>query len=158
MSGPEDEMAAVWAERGSLRASHADREQVIDTLKAAFVQGRLDKDEFDARTDQAFAARTYAGLATVISDIPAGPVSAQPPRNTHIRASAGAITAVSVLVAGGWVAAWSAHAGNAEIIVLLISLTVILSGAWLLTGLVFLESRQHKRPGRQLPPRSQVSM
>ena len=27
--------------RGRLRASDADREKVIDTLKAAFVQGRL---------------------------------------------------------------------------------------------------------------------
>ena len=34
---------------GHLRASHADREQVIETLKAAFVQGRLTKDELDTR-------------------------------------------------------------------------------------------------------------
>jgi hypothetical protein len=29
-------------------ASHADREQMADVLKAAFVQGRLSKDEFEA--------------------------------------------------------------------------------------------------------------
>ena len=34
-------MAAGTAGRGRLRASHADREQVIGTLKAAFVQGLL---------------------------------------------------------------------------------------------------------------------
>jgi 8-hydroxy-5-deazaflavin:NADPH oxidoreductase len=55
-----------------LRASHADREQAIDTLKAAFVQGRLAKDEFDARLGQAFASRTFAELAAVTGDIPAG--------------------------------------------------------------------------------------
>jgi len=34
---------------GHLRASHADREQVIGTLKTAFVQGRLGRDELDVR-------------------------------------------------------------------------------------------------------------
>ena len=58
------------AGRGSLRASHADREQVIETLKVAFVQGRLTKDELDARAGQAFAARTYAELAALTADIP----------------------------------------------------------------------------------------
>ncbi len=45
MAGPRDEMAAATGGRGHLRASHADREQAIGTLKAAFVQGRLAKDE-----------------------------------------------------------------------------------------------------------------
>ena len=62
MAGPEDEIAAGAGSRGYLRASHADREQVIETLKAAFVQGRLTKGEFDLRVGQAFAARTYAEL------------------------------------------------------------------------------------------------
>jgi hypothetical protein len=35
-TGPEDELAASAAGRGRLRVSHADHEQVIDTLKAAF--------------------------------------------------------------------------------------------------------------------------
>jgi DUF1707 SHOCT-like domain len=34
---------------GRLRASHADREQAIGILKAAYVQGRLTKDELDTR-------------------------------------------------------------------------------------------------------------
>src|SRR5260370_16188531 len=65
MAGPGEEKAAAAADRGHLRASHADREQVIDTLKAAFVQGRLTKDEFDARIGQAFASRAYAELVPV---------------------------------------------------------------------------------------------
>ena len=67
-----DEMAARAADRGRMRASHADREQVIGTLKAAFVQGLLDKDEFDLRVGQTFASRTHADLAAVTADIPAG--------------------------------------------------------------------------------------
>jgi uncharacterized protein DUF1707 len=64
---------------GHLRASHTDREQAVVTLKAAFVQGRLAKDELDERVGQALAARTYAELAAVISDIPAGLNVAQAP-------------------------------------------------------------------------------
>ena len=79
-AGPEDEMAAAAAARGRLRASHGDREQTIDTLKAAFVQGRLTKDEFDARIDQTLASHTYADLAAVTADIPAGLAGARPPR------------------------------------------------------------------------------
>ena len=69
MTGPQTEMTAGMAAHGRMRASYTDREQMIDVLKAAFVQGRLTKDEFDARIGQAFAARTYADLAAVI---PAG--------------------------------------------------------------------------------------
>ena len=58
---------------GHLRASHVDREQVISALKTAFVQGRLVKDEFDARVGQALASRTRAELAVITADIPAGP-------------------------------------------------------------------------------------
>jgi Domain of unknown function (DUF1707) len=78
---PEDQMAVAAAGRSRLRASHADREHVIDTLKAAFVQGRVTKDEFDARVGQAFASRTYAELAAVTADIPAGQIAGQPPSN-----------------------------------------------------------------------------
>ena len=46
MTGPEDPAAAG---RGRIRAGHADREQVIEALKNAFVQGRLTRDELDAR-------------------------------------------------------------------------------------------------------------
>jgi hypothetical protein len=77
VTGPGDELGA--AGRGHLRASHADREQVIGTLKAAFVQGRLDRDEFDRRVGQAFASRTYLELAAVTADLPAGLAAAQLP-------------------------------------------------------------------------------
>ena len=53
---------------------------MISTLKAAFVQGMLDKDEFGQRVSQAFAARTYADLAAVTGDIPAGLIGTQPQR------------------------------------------------------------------------------
>lgn len=85
MAWPGNEKAAVAAGCGHLRASHADREQTIDTLKAAFVQGRLTKDEFDTRIGQAFTSRTYAELAAVSAGIPAGPAAAQSPRESPRR-------------------------------------------------------------------------
>jgi Domain of unknown function (DUF1707) len=80
MPGPGDEIAAAEGQRRSeLRASHADRERVIEVLKAAFVQGRLAKDEFDLRVGQAFAARTHAELAAIAADLPAEPPTATEP-------------------------------------------------------------------------------
>jgi hypothetical protein len=76
------EMAAGAGGRGRMRASHADRERVIEVLKAAFVQGRLAKDEFDLRVGLALASRTVAQLAALTADIPAGlaAVAARRPR------------------------------------------------------------------------------
>src|ERR1700722_9409177 len=71
MAGLDDEVAAT-PDRGRLRASHADRERVIGALKLAFVEGRLTEDEFDARLGLVHASRTYAELAEVIADLPAG--------------------------------------------------------------------------------------
>ena len=73
------------AQAAGLRASRADRERVIDLLKAAFVQGRLDRDEFDARIGQALASRTYGELAAVTADLPAELIGA-PPRRPPARA------------------------------------------------------------------------
>ncbi len=82
MAGLENEMAADSG-RGRQRASDADREHVVNTLKAAYVHGLVTKDEFDARVSQAFAARTYAELALITADIPAGLAAAhQRPRPT----------------------------------------------------------------------------
>jgi Domain of unknown function (DUF1707) len=87
--------AADAAGRGHLRASHADREQVIDSLKAAFVQGRLTKDEFDARIGQALGSRTYAELATVTADIPDGLAGARTPAKPPRRLSSAAKWGIS---------------------------------------------------------------
>jgi Domain of unknown function (DUF1707) len=84
MAEPSDQMQAA-AVNGYLRASHADREQVIGTLKAAFVQGMLSKKEFDLRVGQTFAARTYAQLAVITADLPAGLINACPPRAAPVQ-------------------------------------------------------------------------
>jgi hypothetical protein len=88
MTGPQDP-AAAGGDR--LRAGHADREQVIEALKNAFVHGRLTKDELDTRAGQALAARTYADLAALTADIPPAPARPTAParRRPLARAAAG---------------------------------------------------------------------
>jgi Domain of unknown function (DUF4190)/Domain of unknown function (DUF1707) len=54
-------------------AAATDRERTIDVLKAAFGEGRLTKEEFDTRSGRVLAARTYADLAAIVADLPAGP-------------------------------------------------------------------------------------
>jgi hypothetical protein len=76
MTGPQDPAAAG---RDRLRAGHADREQAIETLKAAFVLGRLTREELAARAGQALAARTYADLAALTADIPPEPLEPAKP-------------------------------------------------------------------------------
>jgi len=82
VAGPGDEIAAAAAGDGRLRASHADREYVIDTVKTAFVQGRLTKDELDLRVGQVLAALTYADLARLTADLPGGLIGTEPPDET----------------------------------------------------------------------------
>ena len=64
--------------QGQLRASHADRDQAIDVLKAAFVQGGLTKGEFDLRVGRVLASRTYADLGALTADIPGWVAGARP--------------------------------------------------------------------------------
>jgi hypothetical protein len=58
---------------GQMRASAADKEQVIGVLKDAFVEGRLTQDEQAERAGQAMTARTYAELARLTEDLPVLP-------------------------------------------------------------------------------------
>lgn len=78
MVEPGDELVPGSPGRSGLRASRADRERVIGLLKAAFVQGRLNKDELDLRVGEAFTSRTYAGLHALTADIPTGLADTQP--------------------------------------------------------------------------------
>lgn len=82
MTGPQYPAAAG---RDQLRAGHTDRDEVIEVLKGAFVDGRLTKDEFGARAGRALAARTRADLTALIDDLPPlpawpGPAPAGPAR------------------------------------------------------------------------------
>lgn len=52
------------------RASHADREEVVERLRVAAGEGRLTFDELEERIDAAYVARTYAELEPLTRDLP----------------------------------------------------------------------------------------
>ena len=165
MTGPQD--PAAGSDR--LRAGHADREQAIEALKNAFVQGRLTRDELDARTGQALAARTYADLAALTADIPpvpaapaaAGPASLPAPARSWPLARAAAKSGGCLALAFGLVlfaanvldpnglgnpyAPWSTLCVVAALIALVGAVGYLTDGV--------ATSVEQRRSRRQLPPR-----
>ncbi|WP_203883164.1 DUF1707 SHOCT-like domain-containing protein [Planotetraspora kaengkrachanensis] len=57
---------------GEMRASDAEREQVVERLREASVEGRLTLAELTERTEAAYLARTHAELAQLTTDLPGG--------------------------------------------------------------------------------------
>ncbi|WHX23702.1 DUF1707 domain-containing protein [Streptomyces malaysiensis subsp. malaysiensis] len=58
-----------------LRASHADRDRVVDVLRIAAGDGLLTADELDERLEAALSVRTVSALAELTADLPAVSVS-----------------------------------------------------------------------------------
>jgi hypothetical protein len=151
-------MAAGTEGDSNLPISHIGREQVLDALKAAFVHGRLAKDEFDLRVGQVLKA--YADLDAVTADIPARLTTPQPLetiRTSHnkkliqrgIAAGAGGSVALTATIA-------VAARGNPVISVVVVgAVGVIVAG--LLTVLLMLvswvlENAASRQPSPGLPP------
>jgi hypothetical protein len=85
-------------ERGRLRAADSDRDHVAGMLSTAYAEGRLSKDEYDARLDRALSARTFADLDQVVADLPAGrpgPVLPVPPAAMAVRTNSLAIASLA---------------------------------------------------------------
>lgn len=148
---------------GRLRTSRADREQAIDVLKAAFVQGRLTKNEFDLRVGQVLASRTYAELDALTSDIPSSVTSAPPPAGDagapgkvlsfKTAARVGAVGA-SPSVASAAMVMMQSSGVPAVVGVLLVGLTGVFVAGLLTALLMFLSwvvRRSQRRPA-QGPP------
>jgi hypothetical protein len=148
---------------GPLRASHADREQAIGVLKAAFVQGRLTKDEFDLRVGQVFASRTYGDLDALTADIPDWVTSVEPPAehapepgkmlSFKTAARVGAVGA-SPSVASAAIVVLQSSTVPAVAGVLLVGLTGVFVAGLLAALLMFLSwvVRRSQRGSAQGPP------
>ena len=162
-TGPQDPAAAG---RDRLRAGHADREQVVEALKDAFVQGRLTRDELDARVAQLLASRTYAELAALTADIPPAPAAAGPARPPTparrwplVRAAAGSGGCLVIAAAAFWGAtildpgppAPSPDHYWAPLMLLIVLAAVLAALGILANGVV--TSWEQRRSRRRLPPR-----
>lgn len=62
-----------------MRASDADREQIVTKLRLAMDEGRLGLHEFDERIQQVYAAKTYGELAPILSDLPVQQLNSHQP-------------------------------------------------------------------------------
>jgi hypothetical protein len=72
-----------------MRASAVDRDRAVEVITTAYTEGRLTKDEHDARVEQAMTASTYAQLDSVVVDLPgarppAPPAPPAPPKNNAL--------------------------------------------------------------------------
>jgi hypothetical protein len=66
----------------AVRASDAEREQVVVQLREAAAEGRLTLDEFSQRVEAAYAAKTHDALEPLTADLPAVvPASRRRPRS-----------------------------------------------------------------------------
>jgi hypothetical protein len=153
---PRDEIAPGEGGGSRLIASQADRDQVLNALKAAFVQGRLTKDEFDQRVGQVLA--TYAELDALTADIPVGPTQTQlpaPARESHNRkviqrgTAAGAGGSMAFITA--LVVIWGSPA-VAFIAVPVVGAVVAVVLAGLLTLLSWVLEKGSSRQPSQRPP------
>ena len=163
MADPGGEMAAGTAGRGPMRASHADREQVIEALKDAFVHGRLNRDELDARAGQALAARTYAELAAVTAGIPPAPAASGPARplvparrRPLARVAAGSGGCLALAAAAVWTSFILDPGGPGADrpwagLMLMVGLYAVIAGVCIL-GSGVATSVRPRGSGRQLPP------
>ncbi|MBB5921613.1 hypothetical protein FHR81_002653 [Actinoalloteichus hoggarensis] len=124
--------------QGGLRASDADRQQVVERLSAAHAEGRLTLLEFEDRSRQVWQARTYDDLAGVTADLPVpsqsvtpmAPVTSSPPAVTS-SASVASPESVSCEVDASFAAArrretaaWAAVSGVGLAVWMVIGVTV----------------------------------
>jgi len=59
--------------RNELRASHQDRDKIVEVLREAAGDGRLNAEELDERLEAALTAKTYGELSVLVTDLPAAP-------------------------------------------------------------------------------------
>ena len=154
--GPEDP-AVAGCDR--LTAAHADREDVIETLKNAFVHGRLTKDELNLRVGQALAARMQADLAALTADIPPAPAAAGPTRppaparrRPLARAAAKSGTCLIIAFPAFLVGSYFDPFGPWRAVMDVLAVC----GLWTAVGIMgyaLFTAWDQKSPRRQLPPR-----
>jgi DNA-directed RNA polymerase specialized sigma24 family protein len=138
-------------------AQAAEREVLIAALRS-LPQGRLVKDEFDVRVGQTLAARTYADLAALTADLPAGPAAPEPaakPASTPARTLAKAVrrSGICMLIAFalvGFVAL--THAETLAPLAFFPGIAAIIAASGFL-GYGVVDAWQERRSRGQLPPR-----
>jgi hypothetical protein len=84
-----------------LRASDAERERAAETLRRHHADGRLSTEEFEERTERAYAATTLGDMDQLFSDLPRlrAPEGEPRPRRTWVWPPVAAVPILVALVA-----------------------------------------------------------
>jgi hypothetical protein len=137
----------------------ADRERVIETLKVAFVQERLTKEELDARIGGALGARSGAELAVLTADLPAGLAPPPPPAHEarlskEVRDGLRVIGSLYLIAAILWLSAMLAgyNTIGAAVSFTAVMTTMVALFSSLHGAAVLVHARRRARSGRPLPP------
>ena len=122
------------ANRGSLRASDADREQIVERLRQATAEGRLAAHELEQRLVTALSARTYADLDATVADLPGKRVTHRRP---HHRAVATVAAHPILLLAA------------IPVVIVAVAMLAAISILWMVfvTAWALLGHRGHRYPG-----------
>lgn len=57
-----------------MRIGDVERERVVDRLRTAFAEGRLEQSELEDRLDATYQAKTESQLVPLVSDLPGAPL------------------------------------------------------------------------------------
>jgi hypothetical protein len=157
--------------RGRLRASDAERQEVVDLLKTALDDGRLKMDEYVDRMGKAYEASTYGDLALLHDDLPAAGAPAR--RVAAERPAAG--ESPTVTAARGWFASlpaalkvlwtiWFVAVSINVVVWVLVGVTSVtfpypwplwVAGPWgaaLFGVTAAVRAARHGKPPKQIPP------
>ncbi len=155
------EGAGIRREGAGIRASDADREQLISELNEHVVAGRLDTDEFEQRLQAVNAARTTGQLDALRADLPAtqrGLDRARADRRSHLTRrliqETGGSMSVFVVCSAIWLFSDSHRGQFWPVWVLIVVVLSLVRNAWALYGpapdLETVERRLDHRRERQL--------
>src|SRR5215831_14685888 len=151
-------------DRQHMRASDADRQEVVDRLAAALEEGRLKMDEYAERMGLAYEAVTYGDLAALSADLPQAGEVAKREAAPHAAAPRGVVADLPAALKVLWTIWLAAVAINLIVWVLVSGTAGDLVYPWPVwvagpAGAVLLAVsagaaaiRRGRRPAAQLPP------
>jgi class 3 adenylate cyclase len=102
----------IPSHESNLRASDADRERVVESLREHYGAGRLSEEELSERVEAAYGVRTMSELQALTADLPSHPTPGVGHRRSALEASVRTHLAIYVVVNVMLVGIWAASGGG----------------------------------------------
>lgn len=145
-----------------MRASDADRERVVAFLRDRCSEGRLSADELSQRVEEAYVARTFAELESLLRDLPGWPFPPAAPapfegtlaprrRGRAVTYVAVALLLAATFTGAAWAAVWTAFGLAVAIGAMLLVLGVALAPFAAVAFAAIWALRRSRRPVRLGP-------